>query len=84
MVTSYQLIRFWRVIILAMLMVSFVGPWFFDVIMVPAEYECNLPFVRLDDDFCGLANVFPAILLDDYRLKCFYNQGGGFRFFDTG
>ena len=56
---SIQKYRFvGRVMLLVLLGISFVGPWFFDVIMVPAEYECNLPFVRLDDDFCGLPMSF--------------------------
>jgi len=51
---SIQKYRFvGRVMLLVLLGISFVGPWFFDVIMVPAEYECNLPFVRLDDELCG-------------------------------
>ncbi len=42
-----------RFVLLLLLGLAFVGPWFFDLIMVPAEYECNLPFVRLEGDFCG-------------------------------
>ena len=26
----------------------------FDRIMVPAEYKCSLPNIRLNDDFCGM------------------------------
>jgi len=43
-----------RVVILALFIVSMLGPWMFDVINVPAEYECDKPFVRLEGDFCGL------------------------------
>jgi len=51
---SIQKYRFvGRVMLLVLLGISFVGPWFFDLIWVPAEYDCNLPFVRLDNDFCG-------------------------------
>jgi len=51
---SIQKYRFiGRIMLLVFLGISFVGPWFFDLIMVPAEYECNLPFVRLEGDFCG-------------------------------
>jgi hypothetical protein len=42
-----------RIVLLLLLGLSFAGPWFFDLIMVPAEYECNLPFIRLEGDFCG-------------------------------
>lgn len=39
---------------LALLIVSLLGPWMYDVIHVPAEYTCDNPFVRLEGDFCGL------------------------------
>jgi len=41
-------------VILALFIVSMLGPWMFDLINVPAEYECDKPFVRLEGDFCGL------------------------------
>lgn len=37
-----------------MAVLSLAGPWAFDRVMVPAQYECSSPFIRLDDDFCGL------------------------------
>lgn len=43
-----------RFVLLLLLGLAFVGPWFFDEpIYVPAEYECNLGLVRLKGDFCG-------------------------------
>jgi len=42
-----------RVAILALLIISLLGPWMFDLINVPAEYPCDEPFVRLEGDFCG-------------------------------
>lgn len=45
--------RLWGGIGLALLALALLGPWYFDVIHVPAEYECQAPFVRLDGDFCG-------------------------------
>ena len=39
---------------LALLIISLLGPWMFDLINVPAEYPCDEPFVRLEGDFCGL------------------------------
>ena len=33
---------------------ALLGPWTFDVINVPAEYECSAPFIRLDGNFCGM------------------------------
>lgn len=44
---------FWLVTAI-LLAVSFFGPWMYDVILVPAQYTCDLPFVRLEGDFCGM------------------------------
>jgi hypothetical protein len=44
----------WRGAILVVMLVAIVGPWTFDVIWVPSEYPCSAPFVRLDNDFCGI------------------------------
>lgn len=43
-----------RAVILALLLISLLGPWMFDLIHVPAEYTCDEPFVRLEGDFCGM------------------------------
>jgi len=42
----------WRVSVLILLLVAFVGPWAFDRINVPAKYDCS-PYIRLEGDFCG-------------------------------
>jgi len=44
----------WRISILALLLVAFLGPWTFDRIYVPSKYECSAPFIRLEGDFCGV------------------------------
>jgi len=44
---------FWRMFILALLIVSMVGPWAFDLLSVPAQSSCDPPIVRLYGDFCG-------------------------------
>lgn len=43
----------WRVAELALLVAALMGPWFFDVINVPAQYPCSAPNIRLEGDFCG-------------------------------
>ena len=43
-----------RVAILALLIVSLLGPWMFDRIFVPVEYMCSPPNIRLGGDFCGV------------------------------
>lgn len=43
----------WRGAVLTVLLVAITGPWFFDLIMVPAEYPCSPPYVRVNDNFCG-------------------------------
>ena len=45
--------RLWRGGLLAVTLVSFAGPWAFDVIHVPAQFACSPPFARLEGDFCG-------------------------------
>lgn len=35
-------------------LVSMAGPWFYDEILVPAQYACSAPFIRLEGDFCVL------------------------------
>lgn len=46
--------RNWRVFFLAMLALAIFGPWFFDRVSVPLPYTCSPPYIRLDDDFCGI------------------------------
>jgi hypothetical protein len=46
--------RVWRFVITSLLLVSFAGPWTFDLLSVPREYACTAPHVRLDGDFCGV------------------------------
>lgn len=42
-----------RRFVLALLIVSMLGPWSFDLLNVPAQYPCGKPSVRLYGDFCG-------------------------------
>ncbi len=44
----------WRVLILVVVLAAIAGPWTIDVIMVPSEFSCSAPYVRLDGDFCGI------------------------------
>jgi hypothetical protein len=37
-----------------LLAIAFFGPWAFDQIMVPAQYNCSYPNLRLEGDFCGV------------------------------
>ena len=48
-----QHISILRAGVLILFVVALLGPWTFDVINVPAEYECSAPFIRLNGDFCG-------------------------------
>ena len=43
----------WRAALLVVVLVAIMGPWTFDQILVPSEYSCSAPNIRLDDDFCG-------------------------------
>jgi len=44
---------FWRKLVLALFILSMLGPWAFDLLNVPAQYPCGWPTVRLEGDFCG-------------------------------
>ena len=46
--------RSWRIALLVVMVVAFLGPWSFDRINVPAKYECSPPNIRLVGDFCGV------------------------------
>lgn len=46
--------RKWRIAFLSAMIVAFLGPWVFDLINVPAQYECSVPNIRLYGDFCGM------------------------------
>ena len=43
----------WRTLVLALFIISMLGPWMFDLLNVPAQYPCGKPSVRLYGDFCG-------------------------------
>lgn len=40
--------------VLLLLLVAIMGPWWFDRILVPSQYTCSAPNVRLEGDFCGM------------------------------
>jgi hypothetical protein len=42
------------VVIFALSLLAFIGPWWFDRIYVPSEYPCSAPIIRLEGDFCGV------------------------------
>ena len=46
--------RNWRIALLVLMVVAFMGPWAFDRVNVPSEYECSAPYIRLVGDFCGV------------------------------
>ena len=50
--------RIWRIAVIALLMIAFMGPWVLERLYIPAEYECP---IRLDGDFCGISQ--PGISL---------------------
>ena len=46
--------RWWPGVVVALAMVALWGPWGFDRVNVPVEYECSPPNIRLEGDFCGV------------------------------
>jgi len=45
--------RSMRLAIVLLSLLALTGPWTFEQIMVPSQYECTSPYVRLEGDFCG-------------------------------
>lgn len=41
-------------VLVAATLLSLIGPWAFERVNVPAEYDCSKPYVRLEGDYCGL------------------------------
>jgi hypothetical protein len=46
--------RTWRISLVVLLLLATAGPWVFDKVYVPAEYECRNS-IRLEGNFCGIA-----------------------------
>ncbi len=55
--------RVWRAAVLGLLLVAITGPWIFDFIVVPSEYSCSAPAIRLEGDYCGIPMSGTWILL---------------------
>jgi len=62
----------WRVAVLLLLSVAVMGPWTFDLINVPSEYPCSAPFIRLENDFCGMPR--PGIWVFSWMVGGFINM----------
>lgn len=60
--------RIWRIIILAIVLITFIGPWGYDLINVPAQYECAFPNFRLEGDFCGVPLSGITVFVPGLRL----------------
>jgi len=43
-----------RVLLLALSVLAFIGPWAFESIYVPGADACGANYIRMDDDFCGV------------------------------
>jgi hypothetical protein len=74
--------RFWRAVVLVLLMVAFSGPWAFDRIHVPMPYECHRPNIRLNENFCGIPVTFVTVIhmllisLPEMLLRTFSRDSG--------
>jgi len=44
----------WRIVLLVLMIVAFIGPWAFERISVPEKHTCSHPYIRLGGDFCGI------------------------------
>lgn len=50
LVTRWRLVR---LVGIALVILALVGPWVYEQLYVPSEFECQYPIIRLDEDFCG-------------------------------
>lgn len=67
--------RVWRAVLPTLMVVSFFGPWAIsDRIDVPAQYECNWPYIRLEGDFCGW--VQPGVRVFLLLAGAVFSAGG--------
>jgi hypothetical protein len=83
--------EWWRVVRLAgiaLVVLALAGPWWYDKIYVPAEYECHRPNIRLEGDFCGvpiagfwqiteLVNMVPMLVQHTYPGSIGAREIGG-------
>jgi hypothetical protein len=74
--------RLWRAVALVLLLVAFSGPWAFDRINVPMPYECDLPNIRLDENFCGMPITLVTLIhtllisIPEILLRTFSRDNG--------
>ncbi|MFZ0534675.1 MAG: hypothetical protein WAM09_15990 [Anaerolineales bacterium] len=54
MLWLYKYKNAWRVAIFTLLLMAIMGPWWYDLIVVPSKYPCSSPVIRLKDDYCGM------------------------------
>jgi hypothetical protein len=56
--------QYWRLAFIVLLVLALSGPWaIFDIISIPAPFDCSEPWVRMDENFCGmLASPFGMII----------------------
>ena len=45
--------RNYRIAVMVLLVIALIGPWVFERLSVPAEWDCGPSNIRLDSDFCG-------------------------------
>jgi hypothetical protein len=83
--------EWWRVVRLAgiaLVVLALAGPWWYDKIYVPAEYECHRPNIRLEGDFYGvpiagfwqitkLVNMVPMLVQHTYPGSIGAREIGG-------
>jgi hypothetical protein len=67
----------WRIGLLLLLCLAFLGPWVFDLIVVPAQYNCQYPNMRLHGDYCGvpLPGIWILAMLGGWFIGLFLSQG---------
>jgi hypothetical protein len=65
--------QYWRLAFMVLLVVALISPWaIFDIISIPAPFECTEPWVQMDENFCGYPasplGTFMIIILDSLQI----------------
>jgi hypothetical protein len=68
-------IRILRLVTLALLVIGLLGPWVYEAIYMPDQYECTPPLVRIRPNICG--DPMTGMFVIGYFSMGFFTALGG-------
>lgn len=70
-----------RAALVLVALLSFAGPWMYEQIMVPSQYPCSPPSIRLEGEFCGYPiygiQIIGWIFIGSLQTAASYALGAG-------